>query len=189
MEPNFSNFPESSQPRGERETELSGEVNKLERELLEGKYTGILEDYVKNTWPRERIGRDAWQNFFDSNHFTVDGVDTAFRTREDNTYEITLSNKVEYPYSRLLSLGGGFKEDSKRAAGGHHEGTRIFSLMLLRDYQAEEITFGSGDWEMNFYFDTPPEGYLDEKTQGLRGLFMKLSSGTQRRQFFACCDC
>lgn len=43
------------------------------RQLESGYYLGILETYPVN-WSAEKIGRDLWQNFFDGNGHTVDGL-------------------------------------------------------------------------------------------------------------------
>jgi hypothetical protein len=163
-----------------REPTMSPEgpgASAFERELRDSRYLGVLESYLQRSpWTRERVARDVWQNFFDSNQFTTEGI-ALDRRDEDGEGSVTLSSNAEYPYTRLLAFGGGFKEDADRSAGGHHEGTRIVALHLLRDYGCDEVVFRSGDWELTFTLDEPPEGSVDRDVAGdQRGLFARLST-------------
>jgi len=158
----------SSQPR-------TNETYGFEKGLERGYYLGILENYMaKARWDRERVARDTWQNFFDANKFTLDGV--KLETQEDeNGATIRIKGDAEYPYTRLLHLGGGYKEDPKKSAGGHHEGTKIMALHMLRDFGFSKVLFRSQNWELEFYLDRPPEGSTEED---IKGLYVKLKKNT-----------
>ncbi|MBI5152929.1 MAG: hypothetical protein HZA36_00485 [Parcubacteria group bacterium] len=165
-------FP-SSQPKNTENIEF-------EKNLERGHYTGILENYMEKTkWSRERVARDAWQNFFDANKFTLDGLGLETQEDKDGT-TISIKGSAEYPYTRLLHLGGGYKEDPKKSAGGHHEGTRIIALHMLRDFGFSKILFRSQDWELEFYLDEPPRGSTEEKN--LRGLYIRLKKHNTPRE-------
>jgi hypothetical protein len=151
------------------------------REILKsGYYLGLLDDYMETgEWDRERIARDALQNFFDSNNYTLDGIEVDITEGDVNT--ALIKGAASYPYTRLLHFGGGHKEDKRRASGGKHEGTRVMALHLLRDYGATEMAFGSEDWELKFYFAPPPKGSVEPAKEHLRGLHVRLSDTEQKK--------
>ncbi|MDE1970777.1 MAG: hypothetical protein KGI50_04370 [Patescibacteria group bacterium] len=150
------------------------ENQEFEHKLEHGYYLGILENYMSKTpWTRERVARDAWQNFFDANNFTLDGLEFETDEKPDRSV-VVIRGIAEYPYTRLLHLGGGYKENPKKSGGGHHEGTKIMALHMLRDFGFSKVRFSSQDWILDFYLDTPPVGST-EKTS-LRGLYVKLTA-------------
>lgn len=154
----------------------------FEDELRRGRYLSVLESYLRDKpWTEERVARDVWQNFYDAEGFTTDGVAFERATTDDGRHEVAIRGRAEYPYARLLSFGGGLKEDVDRAAGGKHEGSRIAALHLLRDYGCNAVVYRSGDWELTFTLASPPEGSVDPvAAAGQRGLYAKLRTLPER---------
>ncbi|HBR81048.1 MAG: hypothetical protein UX09_C0024G0008 [Candidatus Uhrbacteria bacterium GW2011_GWE2_45_35] len=128
-----------------------------------------------NSWTAERVARDVWQNFFDANGFTADGVTVDTKSNEDGTVTVTIRSAAEYPFNRLTTFGAGYKEDQKRSAGGKHEGSKIVNLTLLRDFGCSKVRYGSQDWEVEFYLDEPPEGQIDDQMEQQKAMYVKLS--------------
>ncbi|MBP9748420.1 MAG: hypothetical protein KBD17_02250 [Candidatus Pacebacteria bacterium] len=145
----------------------------FEGQAEKGAYLNIKENYGVD-WNLTKVSRDIFQNFFDSNGGTLDGIDIVFDNKEGDNPEATvsISGKQNYDWRELVHLGGSSKTDSKTTAGGFGEGTKIMSLVLLRDFQAEIVKFASGDWEVEFYLDEVPAGSYHRKED--RGLFAKL---------------
>ena len=145
----------------------------LLHQLHEGMYLGILEDYVdERPWSLTKIARDVWQNFFDANGNTLDGI--SYAIQEDTGYTtIAIEGLSEYDFRRILSLGGGDKPDYSRSAGGKGEGVPFTSLLMLRDYGFEQVTYQSADWQIDFSLSTPPYGMAPR--DDLRGLTATLT--------------
>ena len=92
------------------------------------------------------------------------------------------SQYKKYDWIELVHLGGSTKTESETTAGGFGEGTKILSLVLLRDYGAKKVIFSSQDWELEFYIDKVPHGsYRNEKD---RGLFVKKRRKTNQVQAY-----
>jgi len=138
-----------------------------------GAYLNLKEDYGVE-WGLEKTSRDIWQNFFDGNGQTLDGINMSVIEEEiggEKRVKIKLSGDQEYDWRELVHLGGTTKKDSKTDAGGFGEGTKVLSLILLRDYGAQNIKFSSNGWELEFYIDRLPTGSYRNKED--RGLFAK----------------
>jgi hypothetical protein len=154
--------------------EAVGLEKEFQEALRRGYYLGILEDYLREgRWGMEKIGEDIWQNFFDANNHTLDGIDFTIEGQAGESI-IEIKGKNNYPYTRLLHLGGGEKDDPNRSVGRFHEGTKLTSLQLLRDHGFTSVIYGAADWEMEFYLATPPSGSVEEKKRDLRGLYVQL---------------
>src|SRR3989344_219762 len=137
--------------------------NGYEKRLLDGEYLGILESYAVS-WDMEKAGRDVWQNFFDAAGGTVDGVryQVAEEGEDENKrYVVTVEGDAEYDYRKLLHIGGTSKEDNS-TAGGFGEGSKILSLVLLRDQGFTDVKFGSSDWQGDFPLPGGPAGVYDK---------------------------
>lgn len=114
-------------------------------------YMRILEDYAeKSSWQDWKIGRDLYQNFFDANNYTLDGVTTDIVDNDDGSHTLLISAEAEYDFRRLTQLGGGYKRDKDTAAGGFHEGAKMVAFFALRDHNIDTITYGSGNWKLDF---------------------------------------
>lgn len=139
-----------------------------EERLKRGEYLGILETYAVS-WDMEKAGRDVWQNFFDAAGGTVDGVRFAiYEQGEDGNkqYIVRVEGDADYDYRKLLHIGGTSKGDSA-TAGGFGEGSKILSLILLRDQGFTDVQFGSKDWIIDFSLQQVPEGTYDQEVRGL----------------------
>ncbi len=126
---------------------------------------GILETYGVS-WTLEKAARDTWQNFFDSNARTLDGVDAEV-AKEDSEYVIRIRNNATYDFRRLLHLGGTTKSKSDYSAGGIGEGAKILGLVLLRDYNFSKVKFASLDWSLEFLLKEIPKSTYVEPIKGL----------------------
>lgn len=136
----------------------------------------LLESYMKeNPWTAQQSNRDIWQNFFDANGFTVDGIVVDQQNNANGTVTVTIRGKSKYPFNRLVTIGAGFKSDAERSAGGKHEGSKVLNLSLLRDFGCSEVIYGSEDWELRFFLDEPEEGVIDEEMEPQRMMYAKLT--------------
>ena len=142
----------------------------FEKKAEKGMYMGIMESYdVK--WSFEKAARDIWQNFFDANEQTLDGIKSKV-TIENGTATIRLEGAQDYDWKELVHIGATNKEDAERSAGGFGEGAKILAFILLRDHSVREIKFISRNWEVQYYLaDVPEESY----TKKVRGLYVKKS--------------
>ncbi len=152
------------------------EKTSFEKQIEKGFYTGYAEDYgIK--WSLEKAARDSWQNFFDANNGTLDGVEFSIENnndKKDPTSKTIINGQANYDWRTLRHTGISDKPDKERAAGGFGEGTKMFSLTMLRDFNAE-VKFVCNNWELNFYLDNIPKDQLPEekRDKSLRGLFIK----------------
>lgn len=171
------------QPTPKTESQLSpspvAQVNSdFEQRMEKGEYLGILETYgVK--WSLEKVARDTLQNFYDVNN-TLDGVTTKVTTQQienKNVYVVRVEGNGEYDFRELVHLGGTSKDKNEQSAGGFGEGAKIAALVLLRDYNFQEVKYGSKGWELTFYLDKAPEGSYGKDA---RGLWAKLSKVPER---------
>ncbi len=129
------------------------------------KYLGILDSYSVS-WSLEKAARDVWQNFFDENNQTLDGI-AAVIERSGRDYVIRVQSPGTYDYRLLLHLGGTTKTDNPFSAGGFGEGVKILALVLLRDYDFSQIRYGAADWIIDFTLDNLPYGEYVKKQKGL----------------------
>lgn len=145
----------------------------------------LLESYMKeNPWTVKQDARDIWQNFFDANGFTVDGIVVDFQNNSDSTITVTVRGKSKYPFNRLVTIGAGFKADAERSAGGKHEGSKVLNLSLLRDFGCSEVIYGSEDWELRFFLDEPEEGMVDEEMGQQKMMYAKLTDRPKQEGSF-----
>lgn len=152
----------------------------LEERLSKGEYRGTLETY-KVKWDIEKVARDTLQNFFDANGGTLDSVPIEIQEvgeGEQKRYTVRIEGSAEYDYRKLLHLGGTSKDEGATTAGGFGEGTKVLSLVLLRDFGFSDVTFGSSDWKLSFYLDEVPK---DEYDKPARGLFTRLAKEKKSR--------
>jgi len=169
-------------------TEKADAYTRLVEELKQGLWLQISERYLtRKKWSASSIARDAWQNFFDANGYSVDDISIEINKIEEES-EIFIKGNTHYPFTRLLSLGSGYKKDEDRSAGGEGEGTRIMALHMLRDLGFSKVIFGSGTWQLEFYFDFPPTSEnLDEEMLEKYGktkeLFVKLHEVENNESF------
>lgn len=139
----------------------------FEKQAEKGFYLGIMENYGIQ-WTLEKTARDAWQNFFDANGHTLDGIVSCVETDEEaKKARVVISGSQTYDWRELVHIGATTKKDSKRSAGGFGEGTKDLALVLLRDFGAEEVVYSADDWELNFYLDFVPEETYAKKIKGL----------------------
>jgi len=137
-------------------------------------YTGTLETYPVS-WSIEKCARDVWQNFFDGNDLTLDGVVMDIKKHE-NTFTIKIQNHANYDFRELLHFGGTTKSKDDSTAGYFGEGTKVAGLVLLRDYDFSQVKFASRDWILEYLLQKIPEElYRDER----KGLFAKFELGRQ----------
>ena len=164
----------------------------FEKQAEKGFYLGIMENYGIQ-WALEKAARDAWQNFFDANGHTLDGITSRVETDEEaKKARIVISGSQTYDWRELVHIGATTKKDSKRSAGGFGEGTKDLALVLLRDFGAEEVVYSADDWELNFYLDFVPEETYSKKTKGLyirkkkieprEGNFLRVAFSGERAQ-------
>lgn len=142
------------------------------KQVEKGYYIGVMENYDIQ-WSLEKVGRDAWQNFFDANGQTLDGIQSSTKVEgkdDKTTAEVTISGSQTYDWRELAHIGATTKNVSTRMAGGFGEGTKDLALILLRDYGAREVQFLSNDWKINFYLHEVPKGTYGKK---VRGLYLK----------------
>ncbi|MFH1129421.1 MAG: hypothetical protein V1686_01660 [Patescibacteria group bacterium] len=152
------------------------EKTSFEKQIEKGFYTGYAEDYGVE-WSLEKAACDSWQNFFDANGGTLDGIEF-FVESDDNEKDpkskVIINGDANYDWRTLRHTGISDKPDKERAAGGFGEGTKMLSLTMLRDFDAD-IKFACDDWELEFYLDNIPKDQLakDKRDKELRGLFIK----------------
>lgn len=153
----------------------SGQRDKLREELKGGMFM-FWENYIQDpgVWADpERVGREHWQNMFDANNFTLDGIEYEIK-HDDDGHTLVIRGDAEYSFRRLLHFGGGKKADPDRSAGGKHDATKIVPLVMLRDLGFTELEFGSQDWALQYSLEIPDSKYIDEENKGLRGLHATL---------------
>ena len=149
-------------------------------QVEKGLYLSIKEEYGVE-WDLEKASRDVWQNFFDGNGGTLDGIETSVERKKvgkEPMVEVCIKGPKGYDWRELVHLGGTTKQDSETDVGGFGEGTKILSLVLLRDFDAKSVTFSANDWELDFYLDQVPEGSYTRTDD--RGLFARKRAGVQR---------
>ena len=143
----------------------------FESEMIRGKYLQILESYGVS-WSPEKVSRDVLQNFFDGNGGSLDGIAVDIDEQENGDRVVKIEGDSEYDYRKLIHLGGSSKSGDSTSVGGFGEGTKIMSLVMLRDMGIESVKFGSGDWQLEFYLDKVDEQSYDKP---INGLFAKLT--------------
>src|SRR3989338_2227279 len=147
----------------------------FEERFQAGEYLGILDSY-RVQWDLEKTARDTLQNFFDADKGTLDKTRISLiesQGTEKKLYTVRIEGDANYDFRKLLHMGGTDKADNPNTAGGFGEGSKILSLVLLRDYGFSDVQFGSTGWNIRFYLDAAPAGSYD---QPARGLFARLST-------------
>ncbi len=128
-------------------------------------YLHILETYAVK-WDVEKVARDTWQNFFDANDYSVDGVTSSVDQKEDG-YKVSLRGPANYDYRYLLHTGGTSKSEDVRAAGGFGEGAKIAALVCLRDLGAKEVVYETDGKRVVFYLDLVADEHYPKPVKGL----------------------
>lgn len=147
-------------------------------ENLHDLHMNIAETYDVS-WDIEKCARDAWQNFFDANGGTLDGVDMDLEERAGEVdgkllHDVIIRGGGSYDYRDLTILGATSKQTGEMTAGGFGEGAKVLSLVLLRDYGVERVVYRSNDWQLDFFLNDLPEGTAARPT---RGLFARVATG------------
>jgi hypothetical protein len=137
----------------------------FEKKVEKGMYMGIIETYDVN-WSLEKAARDVWQNFFDANGQTLDGIQSAIKESGKDSI-IKIQGAQDYDWRELVHIGATNKDDDERSAGGFGEGAKILAFILLRDHGVKEIKFSSRDWEIQYYLADIPEESYNKKVRGL----------------------
>jgi hypothetical protein len=146
----------------------------FKQELRLGHWLGLSEEYLsRGKWTAERIARDAWQNFFDANGGTLDGIDIEI-TQDEDGETIVIKGVGNYDFRYLLGMGETHKDNVDEAAGGEGEGAKLVALQLIRDWQCEEVLYEGEDWQLDFYFDKPPAGKVPDKNKDKNYLYSRL---------------
>ncbi len=152
---------------------------KMLAELESGHYhVGTILESFAVKWPREKCARDVWQNFFDANGYSLNGIVPTI-TEEGGVFTIRIEGNAIYDPRKLLHIGGTSKQFDTRAAGGFGEGTAVSSFVLLRDYAVDAIQFESVGWKLDFELKTAQRGTTTEQE---RGLFATLAHNDQREE-------
>lgn len=142
-------------------------IEELSSSRKNGEYTRILTTYDVR-WDKEKTARDVWQNFFDANRHTLDGINPLAVQNPDGSATFSINGMAEYDYQHLLHLGGSTKTGDLQSAGGFGEGAKIVPLILLRDFGAQEVVYESKDWKVTFYLDKVKDyGNEDNPALGL----------------------
>ena len=127
-------------------------------------------------WDIEKCGRDVWQNFFDANGGTIDGIQADVKPVADESgdYELNIEGGQAFDYRLLTIIGATTKATGEQTAGGFGEGAKFLALSLLRDHGAKEVVYRSQDWQLEFYIDDMAEERVAHPT---RGLFARVTKG------------
>lgn len=144
----------------------------FEKRAEKGLYLFVKETYGIS-WSLEKTARDAWQNFFDANRGTIDGVNFEAKEKKldgEEAWRVKLSGEKGYDWRRLVHVGAS-EEKSPEAVGGFGEGTKYLALVMLRDYGAKEVKYSGNDWALNFYLDKLPRGSYER--EGEKGMWVK----------------
>lgn len=151
-------------PLPQNRYEVSGEYK-------DGKYLGLLTNYSV-VWDKEKTARDVWQNFFDGNNLTLDGVTSNIEKSAADLTSFSILGPSEYDYRHLLHLGAGTKTGDMHTAGGFGEGSEIAALVILRDMGATKVVHESANWRLTFYLDEVKDYPVGDKPA--QGLYAKV---------------
>jgi hypothetical protein len=135
-------------------------------------YLSILEDYGIE-WSRFKVARDALQNFYDGQGQTLDGVSIDVKESGSGKHKVKIKASATYDVDKLLALGGTGKKGESAAAGGFGEGAKMMALIMLRDYQVNQVTFRSREWQADFKLEYPGKQHVPNGRT--RGLMVKLT--------------
>lgn len=131
-------------------------------------------------WDIQKCGRDVWQNFFDANQGTLDGIQ--YRREEfideegKKASRLMIFGEQTYDWRLLTLIGGTTKGIGEETAGGFGEGAKLLALALLRDHGFLKVEFGSQDWRLNLRIGDLDMGRVTKPTQGLFGDVSKSSA-------------
>lgn len=131
------------------------------------------------TWDIQKCGRDVWQNFFDANQGTLDGIQ--YRREEfidehgKTASRVIIFGEQTYDWRYLTLIGGTTKGIGQETAGGFGEGAKLLALALLRDHHFQKVEFGSQDWRLNLRIGDLDIGRTAEPMQGMFGDVSKSS--------------
>lgn len=131
------------------------------------------------SWDIQKCGRDVWQNFFDANQGTLDGIQYRREGFIDKhgkaASRIMIFGEQTYDWRLLTLIGGTTKGIGQETAGGFGEGAKLLALALLRDYRFEKVEFGSEDWRLNFRIGDLD---MDRSPTPMQGVFGDVSRST-----------
>lgn len=139
-------------------------------QLIENRYLGLLATY-NVSWDNEKTARDVWQNFFDGQGGTMDGVTHSLNRTSAGT-QVSISGSGEYDYSHLLHMGGGTKTLEGSSVGGYKEGAKVAALIMLTRMGAEQVVHESGDWRLTYYLGDVPDYMIG--SQPTKGLYARV---------------
>jgi len=140
----------------------------------ETRYLHLLTTY-NVPWDTEKTARDVWQNFFDGQGGTLDGVRST--TQEG---QVTVSGDSEYDYSHLLHMGGGTKSsEDPSTVGGYREGAKVAALMMLTKMGATQVVHESGDWRLTYYLDDVSD--YTNGDQPAKGLYARIEKAKHQQ--------
>lgn len=146
-------------------------------ESIDGYDMNVALSYGIN-WSLDKCGRDAFQNFFDANGGTLDGVRVSINSTKESSsdpiHRLTISGNEEYDYKKLLVIGATSKRTGEHTAGGFGEGAKFLALSLLRDHGVNRIIYRSQDWQLEYFIGDLPSHKVTEPT---KGLFARVTTG------------
>jgi hypothetical protein len=135
-------------------------------QLVENRYLGLLTTYHV-PWDNEKTARDVWQNFFDGQGGTLDGVIFSKKKTPTGT-EVSITGLGEYSYMHLMHMGGGTKTLEDSNVGGYREGAKVAALIMLTRMGAQQVVHESDDWRLTYYLaEVPDYKNGEEPAQGL----------------------
>lgn len=141
----------------------------MSRERIDMRY---LTDYgVK--WTLEKTCRDILQNFYDSNNYTLDGIEVE-KDKSENC--VCIRGEIEFEETLVTYIGATTKGEDSESAGGFGEGIKIASLVMPRDFQAAKIEISSKDWIITFVIEGKKLIAYLEKREFLKGNYIKIYS-------------
>jgi hypothetical protein len=128
-------------------------------------------------WDVAKCGRDAFQNFFDANGCTLDGISTEViehtEDNDDTSHRLYISGGMAYDYRDLTVIGATTKSIGEHTAGGFGEGAKFLALSLLRDHNVDQVVFRSGEWQLEFFIDKMAADRVARPTDGLHARIAK----------------
>ncbi|MCQ2957830.1 MAG: hypothetical protein MJ180_02885, partial [Candidatus Gastranaerophilales bacterium] len=112
--------------------------------------TPLMIDYNSiQEWSIETVARDIFQNFYDGQGGTLDGVKIEVKV-VDGKYRIKITGDSEYSYSYMKNIAASTKTGDEKQAGGFGEGAKMAAKTLLSRGFIDRISFASGEWKMEF---------------------------------------
>jgi hypothetical protein len=112
--------------------------------------TALNESYGV-AWTTKKIVRDIFQNFYDGQGGSLDGVRiTIERTQAGMPFIVTIHGAGEFPHDLLVNIGATTKASDSKSAGHFGEGGKLIPLQLLRGGSAHRCSYTSRNWQLDF---------------------------------------